>query len=269
MRRIVLLAVVALVSASAMGQDSAVDPSDLMQTYNYVELSYEYQELNYGPLEGGIDIYRFEFDWAPAPGNLLVVEGGFGDSSVDEIGDSGLVDTRLRYFNLAWTLDESKDAGWKKVGLTLESYLPTGDIEKGTGFDTWVAAPGIVGAYQVTPRLRFYPILAYIYTTPTSDFEDFTGIDEDTQSIGCDFYVTHHIESQILYSLWHVGYVFGVENADDSSFVQSRLGMMLSETLTVGVEAQYSWAEGGDGDWGDPELGAEWIGRVFVGTYAF
>ena len=270
MRKLVVLFVMlGLMSVPVMGQEDAIDPSDLMQTINYLEVSYEHQELNYGPLNGGIDILRLEYDWAPAPGNLLVIEGGFADSSVDEIGGSGLVDTRLRYFNLAWTLDESEDPGWKKAGFTIESYLPTGDIDKGTGFDQWVVAPGIVGAYQVTPRLRFYPIVAYVYATPTDDFEDFTGIDDDSQSISCEFYITHHVESQIFYSLWHAGYMFGVENADDSCFVQSRLGMMLSETLTIGVEAQYNWAEDGEGDWGEPELGAEWIVRIFVGSYAF
>ncbi len=194
------IGILMLMSLPVMGQDNEVDPSDLMQTVNYLELSYEYQELNYGQLNGGIDILRLEYDWAPAPGNLLVIEGGFADSSVDDIGSSGFVDTRLRYFNLAWTLDESEKQGWKKAGFTIESYLPTGDIDKGTGFDHWVVAPGIVGAYQVTPRLRLYPILAYVYATPTDDFEDFTGIDDDSQSISVEFYVTHHTESQIFYS---------------------------------------------------------------------
>jgi hypothetical protein len=254
-----------LMSLPVIGEENEVDPSDLMQTVNYLELSYEYQELNYGPLNGGIDILRLEYDWAPAPGNLLVLEGGFADSSVDEIGGSGIVDTRLRYFNLAWTLDESEEPGWKKAGFTIESYLPTGDIDKGTGFDHWVVAPGVVGAYQVTHKLRFYPILAYVYATPTDDFEDFTGINDDSHSISTEFYVTHHTESQIFYSLWHAGYFFGIDNTEDSSFVQSRLGMMLSETLTIGVDVQYNWAEDG----GKPELGAEWIARIFVGTYAF
>jgi len=31
----------------------------------------------------------------------------------------------------------------------------------------------------------------------------------------------------------------------------------------------YNWAEDDEGDWEEPELGAEWICRVFIGTYAF
>lgn len=53
-----------LMFVPVMGQEDAIDPSDLMQTINYLEVSYEYQELNYGPLNGGIDILRLEYDWA-------------------------------------------------------------------------------------------------------------------------------------------------------------------------------------------------------------
>jgi len=272
-RLILALSIMLCAEFSFAEEVTEADPSNLFSQINYLELGYEHHELNIAGAEGGLDILRVEYDWTLGDGMLMVAESGFGATNMDSFGGNdiegeGVVDTRLRFFHIVNEWNADVESGWQGVGYTIETYIPTGDIFKSTGADTWVVAPGIIGNYKVKEGARLFPILSYVYTTPTDDFEKFTGIDENTGAISIDFYATTQNESGF-YTLSHGGYQIGTDNREDSAYVQVRLGWMLNESLTVGIEALANWAEDENGSWGSNEFGAESTIRLFVGNYFF
>lgn len=270
--KIVPILLLSFVASANETESEDFDPADLFQTVNYLEIGYEYQSLNIEGAEGDRNILRLDYEAELFERQLLIIESGFGFSNVgrlegESIDGSGLVDTRVRFFHIAWP-NGNENNGWQGLGYTLEALLPTGDIDKSTGLDQWSLAPGLIANYTYNKDIKIFPVVSFVWKKPTSDFEDFTGTDEETTAISTEMYVTTHNDKGF-YTVLRGAYQFGINNRDDSFLASARLGWMLSDTLTIGLEGEYNREEEANGSWDKPELEPEYTIRLFVGSYDF
>jgi len=272
--KIIPILLLSFVASAKETESEDFDPADILQTVNYFEIGYEYQSLNIEGAEGGRNILRLNYEAEVHERQLLIIESGFGYSNLDRhegesFDGSGLVDTRVRFFHLAWPNEnENENNGWQGLGYSLEALLPTGDIDKSTGLDQWVLAPGLIAKYTHNKDIKLFPLVSWVWKKPTSELEDFTGKDDETSAISTEMYITTHNDKGF-YTVLRGAYQFGINNRDDSFLASARLGWMLSDTLTVGLEGEYSLEEEANGSWNRPELEPKYIVRLFVGSYDF
>ena len=112
---------------------------------------------------GGRYRYRIaEQLWTPLDhhgfgANVLLV-----GSDVSDTEGSGIGDTRLQY---SWVPSANLTAAsWvpNTLGMGFGLIVPTGDPEKGTGVDRWVAIPTLGWVFNINKRLSILPTLQYL-----------------------------------------------------------------------------------------------------------
>ncbi|GJM07850.1 MAG: hypothetical protein DHS20C11_01260 [Lysobacteraceae bacterium] len=147
-----------------VGTDAAGNPIEAPDTSKPTNLFSSFgHNLEYTEA-AGTDIwgYRGNLQWAPNPENLVLVELPLLRN--ESTGKTGIGDTRLRYFNILWK-DYSQFFG--AFALSVDTVLPTGDIDDGLGSDRAVIAPAVAGGLMIAPWIQTFPIVSYVYTDST------------------------------------------------------------------------------------------------------
>jgi hypothetical protein len=84
----------------------------------------------------------------------------------DSDGPSGIGDITLTW---GFVLRENLTSRLTTLAVGLDVLTPTGDFEKGTGFDTWVLAPGLLFAFNPTNLFPVNVIVRYSHSLDAKD----------------------------------------------------------------------------------------------------
>lgn len=118
----------------------------------------------FGGAERSIMTLALGYTWAPGMQHSLHVNANLLDSSLGESDGDGLSDTLIQY---SWAPTEKITARpWlpRRFGTGLGLVVPTGDLEKGTGSDMWVAAPFLGLPITIGESLILLPSLMYLHS---------------------------------------------------------------------------------------------------------
>ncbi|MHC4252816.1 MAG: transporter, partial [Planctomycetota bacterium] len=87
---------------------------------------------------------------------------------------SGFGDLRFRYFGLPY-LNPAPRA--YALGLSVDVFAPTGDVDKGLGLGDWVFAPGLLVGLRASDSVTVFPNFAYIFATGPTALAGSGGLD--------------------------------------------------------------------------------------------
>lgn len=166
--RMLILLLLAGFHNSVQAQDSSaaveIDPSKPTNFYTQVNSA---AELSWGKAATLMGV-RISGQYTFNPNNLLLFELPWMANLDNK--KSGIGDIRFRYFNI---LKKNYSKSFPKVATiapSIDIYVPTGSVEKGTGKGSWVVAPGIVWGWFFSSKIQAFPIISYQYISkPTSD----------------------------------------------------------------------------------------------------
>jgi hypothetical protein len=115
--------------------------------------------------EGGRSLIGFlNYSWVPHSNHALAATVLLIGSEYSETEGSGVGDLRLQYSFVPSAKLTASPWVPTSLGMGFGLIIPTGDPEKGTGDDRWVAIPTIGWVANITKRLAILPTLQYFDT---------------------------------------------------------------------------------------------------------
>ncbi|TNJ41697.1 transporter [Tamlana fucoidanivorans] len=151
---IALLFVYSIMAIAQNEENQQVDPSKPTNIYDRVNNNLEFTDRS-GKQEFG---YRFNYSYANELGIQATLEVPFL-YSVDN-NNFGVSDLRLRAFYVPYT-DYDKLFGG--LGVSMDIFIPTGDINKGLGSGSWSVSPGVIMGLMLSDSYSLWPIVSYRY----------------------------------------------------------------------------------------------------------
>ena len=234
-----------LVEETTSDEDDSVVPTDPTNIIPSLTISYERTEFSDD--QGDSNIYAVE-GWIPLSNqDLLTIEAKLVNinlsSNADDIaqGDglsffdqseargvdaTNIGDTRLRYFHLIPVENGGIFRAWAP---SLDTSIPTGSSDDGTGGDYWIIAPNAVLAFDFSESISAYTFFRYVQGFATGSDPDIFGI---------------NIEIPVSFALSEVTFLTLTPNffhdfgSSDTTFLTGKLGVtqMLSDSVGATLE---------------------------------
>ncbi len=237
-----------LVEATTSDEDDSVVPTDPTNIIPSLTISYERTEFSDD--QGNSNIYSIE-GWIPLSNqDLLTIEGKlvninlsstadgiaqgdgldfFDQSQAQGVEATNIGDTRLRYFHLIPVTNGGIFRAWAP---SLDTRIPTGSSDDGTGGDYWILAPNAVLAFDFSESISAYTFLRYVQGFATGSEPDIFGI---------------NIEIPVSFALSEVTFLTLTPNffhdfgSSDTTFLTGKLGVtqMLSDNMGTTLEVKF------------------------------
>ena len=138
-----------------------LDPTVMINSFDYTFTA------NFVP--GGTEIYTHRINpfWAMNSWSGFWAELPYTDfNAPDRTGTSGLGDLTLGWAALT---HENLESRFTTSAVAFEVLAPTGSLSKGTGFGTWVLAPGGALAFNPTDVFPIYVTGRYLHSVGTPE----------------------------------------------------------------------------------------------------
>ncbi len=234
-----------LVEETTSDEDDSVVPTDPTNIIPSLTISYERTEFSDN--QGDSNIYAVE-GWIPLSNqDLLTIEAKlvninlssnaddiaqgdglsfFDQSQAQSVDATNIGDTRLRYFHLIPVENGGIFRAWAP---SLDTSIPTGSSDDGTGGDYWIIAPNAVLAFDFSESISAYTFFRYVQGFATGSEPDIFGI---------------NIEIPVSFALSEVTFLtltlnfFHDFGRSDTTFLTGKLGVtqMLSDSIGATLE---------------------------------
>ncbi len=234
-----------LVEETTSDEDDSVVPTDPTNIIPSLTISYERTEFSDD--QGDSNIYAVE-GWIPLSNqDLLTIEAKlvninlssnaddiaqgdglsfFDQSQAQSVDATNIGDTRLRYFHLIPVENGGIFRAWAP---SLDTSIPTGSSDDGTGGDYWIIAPNAVLAFDFSESISAYTFFRYVQGFATGSEPDIFGI---------------NIEIPVSFALSEVTFLtltlnfFHDFGRSDTTFLTGKLGVtqMLSDSIGATLE---------------------------------
>ena len=234
-----------LAEETTADEDDTIVPTD--PTNIIPSLTFSYERTEFSDAQGDSNILAVE-GWIPLSNrDLLTIEAklvnihlsstaddiaqGDGLSFFDQseargIDATNIGDTRLRYFHLIPVENGGIFRAWAP---SLDTSIPTGSSDDGTGGDYWIIAPNVVLAFDLSESISAYTFFRYVQGFATNSQPDINGI---------------NIEVPISFAFSEVTFLTLTPNffhdfgESDTSFLTGKVGLtqMLSDSVGATIE---------------------------------
>ena len=218
------------------------DPTNIIPS-----LTISYERIEFSDDQGDSNILAIE-GWIPlSKQDLLTIEGKlvninlssnaddiaqgdglsfFDQSEAQGVEATNIGDTRLRYFHLIPVNNGGIFRAWAP---SLDTSIPTGSTDDGTGGDYWILAPNAVLAFDLSESISTYTFFRYVQGFATGSDPDIFGI---------------NIEIPVSFALSEVTFLTLTPNffhdfgRSDTTFLTGKLGVtqMLSDSIGATLE---------------------------------
>ena len=230
-----------LIAQATADEETDIDPTD--PTNIVSSLTFSYERTEFSNSQGNSNLFAVE-GWIPlSQRDLLTVEvklvninladtangtaQGSGLSFFDQSDSRGvnatnLGDTRLRYFHLIPVENGGLFRAWAP---SLDTVIPTGNPNDGTGGDYWIVAPNAVLAFDLSERISLYTFFRYVQGFSTGSQPDIYGV---------------NIEIPISYGFSEVTFLTVTPNffhdfgQSDTTFLTTKVGLTQMFSDSVG-----------------------------------
>ncbi|WP_163933051.1 hypothetical protein [Paraferrimonas sp. SM1919] len=228
-------------------QQQTIDPSDPTTIATWMDVGAESQTVHDGAGNtGSVNAVRGEMNFALGAEHLILTEFGYAKSEGVDSKKSGMLDTRLRYFNLPYQNDNNDDfiqaAGW-----SLDVTLPTGDYKSQLGTGMYTVAIGGMTKHVINDSLMILPNISYVYSKAGSALE------KDLIASGQGAGLTHHglradlfVSYKFTDAMWGMAvpsYTKGLQGAADAANIKLYLGYMFSGSDGIKLEYQKNFTK--------------------------
>ena len=150
----------------------------------------------------------------------------FDQSQAQSVEATNIGDTRLRYFHL---ISVSNGGIFRAWAPSLDTSIPTGSSDDGTGGDYWILAPNAVLAFDFSESISTYTFFRYVQGFATGSEPDIFGV---------------NIEIPVSFALSEVTFLTLTPNffhdfgESDTSFLTGKVGLtqMLSDSVGTTIE---------------------------------
>ena len=234
-----------LVEETTSDEDDSIVPTDPTNIIPSLTISYERTEFS--DEQGDSNIYAVE-GWIPLSNqDLLTIEAKlvninlssnaddiaqgdglsfFDQSQAQGVEATNIGDTRLRYFHLIPVTNGGIFRAWAP---SLDTSIPTGSSDDGTGGDYWILAPNAVLAFDFSESISAYTFFRYVQGFATGSDPDIFGI---------------NIEIPVSFALSEVTFLTLTPNffhdfgSSDTTFLTGKVGVtqMLSDSVGATLE---------------------------------
>ena len=218
------------------------DPTNIIPS-----LTISYERIEFSDDQGDSNILAIE-GWIPlSKQDLLTIEGKlvninlssnaddiaqgdglsfFDQSEAQGVDATNIGDTRLRYFHLIPVENGGIFRAWAP---SLDTSIPTGSTDDGTGGDYWILAPNAVLAFDLSESISTYTFFRYVQGFATGSDPDIFGI---------------NIEIPVSFALSEVTFLSLTPNffhdfgSSDTTFFTGKVGVtqMLSDSVGATLE---------------------------------
>ncbi len=218
------------------------DPTNIIPS-----LTISYERTEFSDDQGDSNIYAVE-GWIPLSNqDLLTIEARlvninlssnaddiaqgdglsfFDQSQAQDVEATNIGDTRLRYFHLIPVNNGGIFRAWAP---SLDTSIPTGSSDDGTGGDYWILAPNAVLAFDFSESISAYTFFRYVQGFATGSDPDIFGI---------------NIEIPVSFALSEVTFLTLTPNffhdfgSSDTTFFTGKVGVtqMLSDSVGATLE---------------------------------
>ena len=218
------------------------DPTNIIPS-----LTISYERTEFSDDQGDSNIYAVE-GWIPLSNqDLLTIEARlvninlssnaddiaqgdglsfFDQSQAQDVEATNIGDTRLRYFHLIPVENGGIFRAWAP---SLDTSIPTGSSDDGTGGDYWILAPNAVLAFDFSESISAYTFFRYVQGFATGSDPDIFGI---------------NIEIPVSFALSEVTFLTLTPNffhdfgSSDTTFFTGKVGVtqMLSDSVGATLE---------------------------------
>ena len=156
--------------------------------------------------------------------------------------DESLMDlliSRVRFFHVHYR-NEDPSAWVSSLGWSIDSNIPFGDVEKGTGNGNWVIAPGIIWTHDYD-HINVAPNIVYQFTFADDELDAILGDRPDSsEAVRLEFNLAIDTPDRY-WLLLTPSYTWNVKNTEDAGFVKVFTGFHLNHDMSLGFELQYNF----------------------------